>query len=73
MKTSRFVKLRTFSHGPEDLALEINHNPLKRDLQVLQPTHSFTTKFLHQFKGPLDLDKAREEPYGPLYAFVTNY
>lgn len=73
MKTARFVKLRTFSRGPEDIALENNRNPLKRNLQVLQPTHSFTSKFLDQFKDPLDLDKARKEPYAPLSVFVANY
>lgn len=62
MKISRFVKLRTFSHGPEDLALEQTHNPLKRKVPVLKPTHEFTARFLEQFKTPLDLSQAQEEP-----------
>ena len=61
MKISRFVKLRTYGEGPEDLAMENTHNPLKRKVQVLHPTHSFTARFLDQFKEPLDLDKARKE------------
>ena len=60
MKTARFIKLRTFSRGPEDLALEMNRNPLKRTVHVLQPTHTFTSQFLDQFKSPLDIDKARK-------------
>ena len=61
MKITRFIKLRTFSEGPADLALELTHNPLKRKVQVLQPTHSFTALFLDQFKEPLDIEKARKE------------
>lgn len=62
MKITRFIKLRSFSHGPVDLALEHVHNPLKRHNQVPHPTHEFTAEWLGQFKVPLDLDTARKEP-----------
>ena len=62
MKTARFIKLRTFSRGPEDLAFENNRNPLKRNMLISQPTHSFTSSFLEQYKVPLDVDKARSSP-----------
>ena len=62
MKITRFIKLRTFSHGPVDLALEHGHNPLKRQIEVPHPTHEFTVEWLDQFKVPFDLDKAREDP-----------
>lgn len=62
MKISRFIKLRSFSHGAVDLALEQNHNPLKRKVQVLAPDRDFTTKWLEEYKTPLDPDQARKEP-----------
>lgn len=61
MKITRFIKLRSFSHGPVDLAVEYSHNPLKRQIQVPHPTHAFTTEWLDQFKVPLNLDEAREK------------
>lgn len=61
MKITRFIKLRTFSHSPVDLALERAHNPLKLHIQVSQCTHEYTTQWLDQFKIPLDLDRAREQ------------
>ena len=70
MKIGRFIKLRKFSRGPEDLALEENRNPLKRKLTVQEPTHTFTAKFLEQFKAPLDIEKARNEPYGFSYPVI---
>ena len=63
MKISRFIKLRTLSHGPAELALERNHNPLRRDVLVTSPSTEFTETFLNQFKVPLDLERARKEPY----------
>ena len=61
MKISRFMKLRTLSRGPVDLALELNHNPLKRAVPVENPSHEFTEEWLAEFKVPLDLEKARHE------------
>ena len=62
MKISRFIKLRTFSHDAADLALEQNHNPLKRKVQIIDPSKDFTTKSLDEYKAPLDPDQARREP-----------
>ncbi|KAH8100502.1 hypothetical protein BXZ70DRAFT_1022407 [Cristinia sonorae] len=62
MKVSRFIKLRTLAEGPVDLALERSKNPLKRMISVENPSQEYTAKFLAQFRVPLDLDKAREEP-----------
>lgn len=63
MKITRFIKLRSFSHGPVDLAIEHSHNPLKRQVQVPHPTHAFTTEWLDQFKVPLNLDEAQEKAW----------
>lgn len=65
MKISRFIKLRTLNHGPADLALEHNHNPLKRTVTVDDPSHDYTDEWLAQFKTPLDLEKACQKPYVP--------
>ncbi|KAF7789227.1 hypothetical protein EIP86_000168 [Pleurotus ostreatoroseus] len=62
MKISRFIKLRTFSHDAADLALEQNHNPLKRKVQIIDPSKDFTTKSLDEYRAPLDPDQARREP-----------
>ncbi|GBE78103.1 hypothetical protein SCP_0109850 [Sparassis crispa] len=62
MKISRFVKLRTLSYGPIDLALEQNHNPLRRTVTIREPTHEFTSTWLADFRRPPDLQTAEREP-----------
>lgn len=49
--------------GPTDLVLEQNHNPLKRQVPVVDPTHEYTDNWLAEFKSPLNIEKARKEPY----------
>ncbi|CCM01642.1 uncharacterized protein FIBRA_03703 [Fibroporia radiculosa] len=48
--------------GPVDLVLEQNHNPLRRTVPVQSPSHAFRSEWLAQFKIPVDLEKARQEP-----------
>ena len=62
MKISRYVKLRTLAQGPVDLALEQNHNPLKRKIAVEEPTREFYESVLQEYRTPLDLERARQEP-----------
>ena len=61
MKISRFIKLRTFGHTLIDLALEQNHNPLKRKVSISTRTQEFTAQWLADFKDPLDREKARRD------------
>lgn len=60
---SRYIKNRTLGKGAVDLALERNHNPLRRSVAIPNPTHETTTRFLQQFKEPLNASRARKEPY----------
>ncbi|KAJ8514936.1 hypothetical protein ONZ45_g7571 [Pleurotus djamor] len=53
MKTLRNLKLRTFSHGPVDLVLGRNHNPLKQIVSVNNPSQSYTLEVLAQYCRPL--------------------
>ncbi|OBZ79723.1 Proteasome activator complex subunit 4 [Grifola frondosa] len=62
MKTSRFIKLRTFAQAPVDLALEQNHNPLRRQVPIIEPTQEFTSRWLAEYRVPLDMERARREP-----------
>lgn len=52
MKSTRYIKLRTFSTGSVDLILERNNNPLKRKIALKTPGVNFTDKFLEAFKHP---------------------
>ena len=54
MKCLRNIKLRTFSANAVDLALGHIHSPLKEVIQV-EPSHSFTSTFLNNFKVPIDM------------------
>lgn len=63
MKISRFIKLRTFGGTSTDLALEQNHNPLKHKVSIETPTADFTTQWLLDFRGPLDGEKAAQQPF----------
>lgn len=64
MKSLRYVKLRTFCPDPADLALMRNHNPLKEEVSV-QPSQSFTTTFLQNFKTAVSTDVTNREPCVP--------
>jgi proteasome activator subunit 4 len=62
MKILRFIKLRTTTMGPTDLVLEQNHNPLKKLLEIGNPSHSFTSKHLADLKTPITLKNASGIP-----------
>ena len=62
MKVLRFIKLRTTASDPADLVLERNHNPLKKLLEIDNPSHSFTSKHLADLKTPVDLKDASGIP-----------
>ncbi|KAI9066676.1 hypothetical protein FKP32DRAFT_1589371 [Trametes sanguinea] len=62
MKISRFIKLRSLARGPVDLALEQNHNPLRRKVPVTDYSRESTERALQEYRKPLDLDRARQEP-----------
>ena len=63
MKISRYIKLRSLAHGPVDLALEQNHNPLRRKVPVTDPTREFSESCLEEYRTPLDVERGRTEPY----------
>ncbi|KAI0257360.1 hypothetical protein BJV78DRAFT_1277900 [Lactifluus subvellereus] len=58
MKAIRYIKLRTYAHGPIDLIFELNNNPLKQSMAIGEPSHDFTREFLAQFQVPVDLVNA---------------
>ena len=62
MKVLRFIKLRTTASDSTDLVLERNHNPLKKLLEIDNPTHSFTSKHLAGLKTPINLVDASGMP-----------
>lgn len=62
MKVLRFIKLRTTTSDPTDLVLERNHHPLKKSLEIGNPSHSFTSKHLADLKTPVDLKDASAMP-----------
>ncbi|KAI0076264.1 hypothetical protein K474DRAFT_1757648 [Panus rudis PR-1116 ss-1] len=62
MKVSRFIKLQSLSHGPADIVLEQNHNPLRRKVPVTDPSTDFTQQLLAEYKVPLDISRAQREP-----------
>lgn len=62
MKISRYIKLRTLSEGPVDLVLEQNHNPLRRAVEIQQPNRDFTSRWLSEYRSPLDIARAQREP-----------
>jgi len=70
MKISRYIKLRTLARDPIDLVLEQNHNPLRRTVPVMQPTHDFTSRWLAEFRTPLDIERGRREPSVPSILLV---
>ncbi|KAI0374438.1 hypothetical protein BV20DRAFT_1049238 [Pilatotrama ljubarskyi] len=62
MKISRFIKLRSLANGPVDLALEQNYNPLRRKVVVHDFTREYSERLLNEYRKPLDLKRAQEEP-----------
>ena len=62
MKVLRFIKLRTTTADPVDLVLERNHNPLKKSLEIDNPSHSFTSSHLADLKTPVDLQSVSGAP-----------
>lgn len=62
MKITRFMKLKAFTKDPAGLLLEESHNPLKRRLPVEDQSSGFTTKWLAQFREPLEVDNAQKDP-----------
>ncbi|KZV77572.1 hypothetical protein PENSPDRAFT_621096 [Peniophora sp. CONT] len=62
MKVSRYIKLRTFAKGPEDLVHEHNSDPLKGHLTITGPAREFTAQFLADFRKPLDAVAAGSKP-----------
>ncbi|KAF8649879.1 hypothetical protein AX16_005641 [Volvariella volvacea WC 439] len=61
MKAARNIKLRTYCKSPEDLALGRSTNPLKRHMPIV-PSHELTEKILADYKRPVDLTTAAQEP-----------
>ena len=62
MKSTRYIKLRTFLQRPEDLAFEQNHNPLRHIVPVDDLPFIINDNFLEQSKIPVDLRRAATEP-----------
>ncbi|KAI0639143.1 hypothetical protein C8Q77DRAFT_1152142 [Trametes polyzona] len=62
MKISRYIKLRSLARGPVDVALEQNHNPLRRKVPTQDCTRETFENALNEYRTPLDLARAREEP-----------
>lgn len=62
MKSTRYIKLRTYATGPLDLILETNNNPMKRKIALRTPGVNFTDKFLEAFQHPEKVDTFFGEP-----------
>ncbi|KAH8120571.1 ARM repeat-containing protein [Phellopilus nigrolimitatus] len=62
MKSLRYVKLRTFSKSPEDIAMERNHNPLRVRFELKNLNNEFNARYLEGFKQKLNTEKAFLEP-----------
>ncbi len=62
MKISRFIKLRSLAHSPIDVALEQNHNPLRRKVPVKDYTREYSERLLGEYRKPVDLKRAHQEP-----------
>ncbi|KAF5355656.1 hypothetical protein D9756_004216 [Leucocoprinus leucothites] len=61
MKSVRFLKLRTCSEDPQDLALMRNLNPLNISASV-KPCRQTTPDFLKAYKIPVNFSIASKEP-----------
>ena len=73
MKSLRYVKLRTFLKGPEDIAMERNRNPLRVQFELESPNGEFNARYLKKFREDLDLEKAIIEPYVAKISFDLWY
>ncbi|KAI0651592.1 hypothetical protein C8Q79DRAFT_934115 [Trametes meyenii] len=62
MKISRFIKLRSLARSPVDIALEQNHNPLRRKVPVKEFTREHSERALEDYRKPLVLERASQEP-----------
>lgn len=62
MKSTRYIKLRTYAKGPLDIMLEKNNNPMKRKIPLNTPGANFTDKFLDAFKQPEKVQTFFREP-----------
>jgi proteasome activator subunit 4 len=71
MKSSRFIKLKTTAHGPVDVVMEQNHNPLRRHVAIEVPSHEYTKRFLQNFQTAPDLDAVGETPY--VFSLLRGY
>ena len=72
MKTLRYIKLRTFSGSDEDIAIQMNRNPLRKTLPVQNPTDEKTHCYLAQFKEPVDWKQAAKQPYVASLSTLTD-
>ncbi|KAJ7225820.1 hypothetical protein GGX14DRAFT_422501 [Mycena pura] len=61
MKSLRNLKLRSFCHGPKDLILGRNPNPLKRKVPI-EPSHELTRKILNTYVVPLEISSVNQDP-----------
>lgn len=61
MKSIQGIKLRTYCIDPVDLVLARIHNPLKRTVEIT-PSVSATQKFLNNYKIPVDIYRAEQNP-----------
>lgn len=62
MKSLRYVKLRTFMTSPVDIAMEQNHNPLRKEIKLQNVDQEFSVRFLAEFKQKLNLREAASKP-----------
>jgi proteasome activator subunit 4 len=61
MKSLRYIKHRSYSRGPAEMAQGIRHNPLKVKIPV-RPSHSLTAKLLRDFNTPINSKGPIREP-----------
>ena len=62
MKSLRYIKHRSYSHGPAEMVQAVHHNPLKANISV-RPSHSLRVKLLHDFKIPINYEGNIQEPF----------
>lgn len=62
MKMLRYIKVRTTTSLPEEISMQINRNPLRRRIEVKQPSHETTKEYLSEFAVPIDWSVAQQEP-----------
>jgi proteasome activator subunit 4 len=62
MKMLRYIKLRTNTTAPEDIAIQVNRNHLRRHVAMSQPTQETTAEYLASFAQPFDWKLGQEKP-----------